>query len=156
MFVLTVLASFFTMSFVITEQEPPLFKNLKVLPKNITKEQMDSVMKHYTTALGVKCNFCHVRNEGGKEWDFAADKNKHKLMAREMIKMTQDINKKYFDVTGAKSLNAALMVNCYTCHHGKKEPESKPVLGELKAMPQAPADSSRREQRPMGDSALKQ
>ena len=53
-------AAFVCMSFIVTNEEPR-YKNLKVLPKNITKPQMDSVMKHFTVALGVKCNFCHVR-----------------------------------------------------------------------------------------------
>ena len=103
--------------------EDPIYKNLKVLPKNITKEQMDSVMHHFTDALSVKCNFCHVRNAENTEWDFPSDANKHKLIARDMMKMTDNINDKYFDYTGSKrDLNTKLMVTCYTCHNGKKEP----------------------------------
>jgi hypothetical protein len=103
--------------------DDPVYKNLKILPKNITKPQMDSVMKSFTVALGVKCNFCHVRNEEANTWDFPSDANKHKLIAREMMKMTTKINDKYFDVAGgSKNLNAALMVTCYTCHNGRKEP----------------------------------
>ncbi|MES2882014.1 MAG: c-type cytochrome [Bacteroidota bacterium] len=104
--------------------EDPLYKNLKILPKNITKVQLDSVMNHFTASLGVKCGFCHVRNEAAKAWNFPADSNKHKLVAREMMKLTYKINEKYFDVTGSKNLNATLMVTCYTCHNGKKEPLS--------------------------------
>ena len=50
-----------------TKQKDPVYKNLKVLPKDITKEQMDSVMHHFTDALNVKCGFCHVRNEETKK-----------------------------------------------------------------------------------------
>ena len=112
-----------TMSFIATGDEP-LYKNLKVLPKNITKPQMDSVMKNFTTALGVKCNFCHVRNEAQKAWNFAADSNKHKGIARQMMRMTATINKKYFDVKNSKALTADLEVTCYTCHNGKAHPAS--------------------------------
>ncbi|MDB5197182.1 MAG: c-type cytochrome [Flaviaesturariibacter sp.] len=147
-----VLASFFAMSFVITEQDPPLYKNLKVLPKNITKEQMDSVMHHYTASLNVKCNFCHVRNDSTKTWDFASDGNKHKLMARQMVTMTNELNKKYFDVNGSKDLSAALMVTCYTCHHGKIEPETKAV--EAPRGPRPGSDSARLN-RPRPDSTAK-
>ncbi|MBA2746229.1 MAG: c-type cytochrome [Flavisolibacter sp.] len=112
-------------SMAFTSGQDPHYKNLKVLPKNITKHQLDSVMKHFTTALNVKCNFCHVKVEGSDEWNFPSDVNKHKLIARDMMKMTNNINKKYFDVTGSggkKDLNVQLMVTCYTCHNGRKEP----------------------------------
>ena len=35
-------------------------RNLKVLPKDISDEKLDSIMQTYNIALGVKCNFCHV------------------------------------------------------------------------------------------------
>jgi len=35
------------------------FENLKVLPKDITKEKLDSVMANWSISLGVRCNFCH-------------------------------------------------------------------------------------------------
>lgn len=114
------------MSFAVTRDEPR-YKNLKVLPKGITKPEMDSVMKHFTASLGVKCNFCHMRTADNKEWDFASDGNKHKLVAREMMKMTKKLNKKYFNVTENKGMNTALMVSCYTCHNGKAEPAVSPA-----------------------------
>lgn len=117
------------MSFAVTKEEPR-YKNLKVLPKSITKPEMDSVMKHFTASLGVKCNFCHMRTADNKEWDFASDGNKHKLVAREMMKMTKKVNKKYFNVTENKGVNTALMVSCYTCHNGKAEPAVKPAATE--------------------------
>jgi hypothetical protein len=104
----------------------PRYTNLKVLPKDITHEQMDSVMHHYTASLNVKCNFCHVRTADNKDWDWASDANKHKLITRQMITMTNDINKKNFDHTGgAITLSSQLAVTCYTCHHGAKEPAIK-------------------------------
>jgi hypothetical protein len=105
--------------------DDPIYKNLKVLPKRTTRHQMDSIMQHFTVSLNVKCNFCHVRKED--KWDFASDDNKHKLVARNMMKMTDKINKKYFDVTGGKGLDAHLMVTCYTCHNGRPEPLTGPV-----------------------------
>jgi hypothetical protein len=115
------------MSLSFTKDEPR-FKNLKILPKNITKEQMDSVMHHFSLSLGVRCNYCHVHNEAADTWDMAADDNKHKLRAREMMKLTQKINNKYFSVAGTKGLNAQLLVTCYTCHHGSNDPSTKPPM----------------------------
>lgn len=117
------------MSFAVTKDEP-LYKNLKVLPRHTTKPQMDSVMKHFTASLGVKCNFCHMRTADNKEWDFASDGNKHKLVAREMMKMTKKVNKKYFNVTENKGLSTTLMVTCYTCHNGKTDPAVKSAATE--------------------------
>jgi hypothetical protein len=88
---------------------------------------MDSVMKSFTVALGVKCNFCHVRmNDEQKTWNFASDSNNHKKIARTMMRMTGDLNKKYFDVRNSRELTADLEVTCYTCHGGKAHPAKFP------------------------------
>ncbi|HZF64616.1 MAG TPA: c-type cytochrome [Chitinophagaceae bacterium] len=113
------------MSFAITKDEP-LYKNLKILPKNTTKKQMDSVMHHFTGSLGVKCNFCHVFNTEKKALDFASDDNKHKNISRDMMRMTARLNKKYFDIKNSKSLDAKLEVTCFTCHNGKEHPGTLP------------------------------
>jgi hypothetical protein len=129
------LVAMIAVSMAFTNDQDRLYKNLKVLPKNITKPQMDSVMKSFTVALGVKCNFCHVKVEGSDAWDFPSDANKHKLVARDMFKMTGKINKKYFDFTGGGNELATAVVSCYTCHNGRKEPLNK-------MLPPAAKDSS--------------
>jgi len=102
-------------------QQSPGFKNLKVLSKKITHEQLDSTMEAFNTALGVKCNFCHAASTTDPtKIDFASDGNKHKNIARSMMRMTTRINKKYF-----KGEEIAA-VNCYTCHNGAKEPKPAP------------------------------
>lgn len=118
--------------------DDPQYKNLKVLPKHITKQQMDSVMHQFTGSLGVKCNFCHQYNAETKTMDFASDANKHKLTARSMLKMTAKINKKYFDVAGKQTLDAKLLVGCYTCHHGQEDPAvtAPPMQGPPPGAPQ--------------------
>src|SRR6476619_1022600 len=126
LFVIIGLVGIISISLSFTPRDEHTYKNLKVLPKNTNKDQLDSVMHHFTGSLGVKCTYCHVRNEEAKTWDFASDEIKHKLAAREMMKMMEKINDKYFDVTGSKhDLNARLMVTCYTCHHGSTEPATK-------------------------------
>ena len=122
------LVALIAVSTAFTNDRDRLYKNLKVLPKDITKPQMDSVMKSFAVALNVKCNFCHVKVEGTDTWDFPSDANKHKLVARDMYKMTSKINKKYFDFTGDDDDLAIQMVTCYTCHNGKKEPLAVPVV----------------------------
>ena len=117
------------MSFIITKDAPPLYKNLKVLPKNTTKEEMDSLMHHFARSLGKKCNFCHVFNDEQKKMDFESDAKKEKNIAREMWKMTAKLNKKYFDIKDSKKLDAKLEVTCYTCHRGAENPETKSPMG---------------------------
>lgn len=130
LFVISCLMILVTISLAFTKREDP-FKNLKVLPKDITQKQMDSVMDHFSVSLNVDCGFCHVEKPDG-EMDFASDGNKHKLIARDMLEMTYAINDKYFDYTGAKrTINTQLMITCYTCHNGQKMPDTEPAK-ELK------------------------
>lgn len=87
-------------------------ENLKVLPKTMTSDQVTEYMsKQVGRGLGVKCRFCH---EGG---DFAADGNPHKKKARAMIRMTADLNQRFF---GGKR-----GITCFTCHKGHEEPGKK-------------------------------
>lgn len=124
-------ASMVAMSMAFTADKP-LYKNLKVLPKNTTKAQMDTIMRHFTASLGVKCNFCHVFNTEQKAMDFASDANKHKDVARNMMRMTKKINKKYFEFTSYDGLANTLEVTCHTCHNGKAEPSSWPAQASAK------------------------
>lgn len=117
-----------TMSFVITKDDPPTYKNLKILPKNITKDQMDSVMHHFASSLGQKCGFCHEFNQEQKTMDFASDAKQPKATAREMLKMMIKLNKKFFEVKDSKDLGAKLQVTCFTCHHGEEHPSITPPM----------------------------
>ncbi len=60
-------------------------------------------------ALGVTCNECHVFGQ------FDKDMKPSKAKARDMVRMVEDINKKYF--------NGRTEVNCYTCHEGSLSPK---------------------------------
>jgi len=101
------------------------YKNLKVLPKNISHEELGKVMHNFNDALGVKCNFCHAQpKEGEQHPDFASDEKPEKAIARKMIKMTNRINKKFFHgKTKIGDADAVLAVQCETCHHGSPHPE---------------------------------
>ena len=129
------------MSFLITKDDPPKYKNLKVLPKNITKDQMDSVMHHFAGAMGQKCNFCHVFNQEEKKMDFVSDAKEEKKTAREMLKMMIKINKKFFEVKDSKQLDSKLAVTCFTCHHGAEHPQKRPPMMQ-QGPPRAPSTDS--------------
>ncbi|MBC7867772.1 MAG: c-type cytochrome [Gloeobacteraceae cyanobacterium ES-bin-316] len=101
----------------------PPYKNLKVLPKKITHDEMEKVMHHYNAALGVKCGFCHVRNEETKKMDFASDAKEEKVVARSMMKMTNKLNIKNFGGKKEHYNQGVMEVSCTTCHRGKAHPE---------------------------------
>jgi hypothetical protein len=119
------IATVFLMSAFMPQQEVPKYTNLKVLPKDISKDDLGKIMNGYKTALGVKCNFCHASGKADpRRLDFASDEKPEKDIARSMMKMTSKINKKYFHIKGAEQPNAVLAVNCISCHNGKAHPET--------------------------------
>jgi len=106
------------------QPEAPL-TNLKVLPKKLTHKQVDKVMGEWAASLGVRCGYCHVRDEAARKTDYASDAKPEKEMARHMYKMMVTINKKYFKAGEKDSLGMVKLtsVNCNTCHNGKSKPE---------------------------------
>lgn len=101
------------------------FTNLTVLPKDIPPEELRSLMNTFTRALGVRCVHCHVGEEGKphKDEDFAKDDKPAKSKAREMMRMTQDLNDKYL-ANLADRAEPPVRVQCATCHHGVTQPRS--------------------------------
>ncbi len=104
--------------------EDPKFKNLKILPKDISKENLDKVMDGFKAALGVKCSFCHApsADTSNHHPDFASDAKPEKGIARKMMKMTKKINSKFFDYVKNEQGEHVPAVECMTCHHGKEHP----------------------------------
>jgi len=95
------------------------YKNLKVLPRDISAHNLDSIMTSYTRALGMGCGFCHNPVAGYEDsLDYVTDKNEMKENARDMMRMTIDINSRYFYFD--KTIKPVYLntVHCYTCHKG--------------------------------------
>jgi hypothetical protein len=108
-----------------TKMQPPQEKTVEQVQKNIKvltgmpESQLIPVMNFFAASMGRRCNYCHVNNQG--EWDYASDAKPEKTAAREMIKLVLDINK----TTERLKLDP---VSCYTCHRGRRSPESIPAL----------------------------
>jgi hypothetical protein len=100
-------------------------RNLKVLPKDISDTDLDSVMEGYSKALNVKCDFCHAENKDKTDIDFASDDKPEKEITRIMMKLTAAINRDYFDYTILYKAGETMAVSCYTCHDGFPRPELK-------------------------------
>ncbi len=100
-------------------------RNLKVLPKDISDQKLDSIMHTYNIALGVKCQFCHVPKIvfGYKDsLDYASDKEPMKENARNMLRMVIDINSKNFWPDKNVPKEYLHTVTCKTCHRGEAFP----------------------------------
>lgn len=105
-------------------QIPDEFKNLEVLPRDISKRELTAIMRSFSHALGVRCAECHVSTKEGSErlddLDFASDEKPEKKTAREMMRMVGTINERIGDM----GLKNPVQVRCVTCHHGVKHPET--------------------------------
>lgn len=110
-------------------QIPDKFENLKVLPKDITRDQLITVMRGFSTGLGVRCQYCHEVKQGApapapgamEELDFKSDRKAEKDVARVMMKMAATIN----DSLLAKipdRVEPGVRVTCVTCHRGSPLP----------------------------------
>ena len=98
-------------------------KNLEVLPRDWTRAQVIEVMRGWTGSLGVRCQHCHVGEEGKplSEFDFASDAKPTKQRAREMLLMLEEVNRR---LAAMPSLHdgAPVTASCYTCHRGMPRP----------------------------------
>lgn len=112
------------------------YKNLQVLPKDITKEQLDKIMRGFTGSLGVKCMYCHV-HEGDdfrQGWDYAVDTKDEKKIARQMLKMTISINSTYFNFENSERPDTIRVVTCNTCHRGIQHPDAKGIQEQMSGL----------------------
>lgn len=103
-------------------------RNLKVLPKDISDQKLDSIMQTYNKALGVSCNFCHIKPANpfpfvpaGDTLDYALD-NSMKENARRMMELTIHINKTFFYYDTATRPEYLKVITCKTCHQGHPFP----------------------------------
>ena len=94
--------------------------NLRILPTDISGEDIDKLMHGYEKQLGVPCGYCHEQNVETKEINYASDENPMKQTARLMISMTSDINKKYLAQLGDRRY--AQPITCGNCHRGRAQP----------------------------------
>ena len=101
-------------------------KNIKVL-KGLPESQLFPLMNFVSASLGVRCDFCHVKQ--GKDpktdfdnWVWESDDKPEKNTARQMMQMVLTLNHSQSFGLDPGS------VSCYTCHRGSTRPVSLPVL----------------------------
>jgi hypothetical protein len=101
---------------------PDSLVNTRVIPRSTPVIQVIGAMRNFTADLGVRCQFCHVGQEGQplERFDFATDEKRTKLVARQMMLMVAEINRRIDSLPAGAG--ARLQVSCQTCHRGVSRP----------------------------------
>ena len=127
---LTVAGALISQSFNIQQPKPKKLTNIKVFPSTATFDEIDHAMDQFKVDLVVKCNYCHApEKDNPRKMDMASDANPNKDIARDMIRMTEEMNKKYIaTIKHTESDTSKLqLVTCNTCHRGAPKPFAKPL-----------------------------
>lgn len=109
------------------------YKNLQVLPKDISHDDLDKIMHSFNDALGVKCMYCHVHegDDWRSGWEFDKDDKDEKNIARHMLRMTMAINANYFNWENSTRPDTIHAVTCITCHRGIEHPDAKGIADQM-------------------------
>lgn len=117
--------------------EMPKPTNLKVLPKNISGDDLMKTMHGFTGSLGVHCTFCHEEDSATHHPNFASDAKPEKATARIMMRMTENINGRY--LASLPDHGDMHKVTCGTCHRGNSTPKDFVAPPEKHGPPPPPA-----------------
>ena len=107
---------------------PDSLVNTQVIPHATPVMDVVGQMRNIAIGLGVRCQFCHVGEEGMPldRFDFPSDQKRTKLVARQMMRMLAEINRRLDTIPG-RSENG-IRATCATCHHGASRPVPLPAL----------------------------
>ena len=96
-----------------------IYENVQVLG-GVTDANFNRLMGAITqwVAPDEGCTYCHA---GAADGNYADDDLYTKVVARQMIQMTQSINEDWWAHVNA---NAEVGVTCYTCHRGQPVPNN--------------------------------
>lgn len=129
---------------------PDSLRNTQVIPRNTPVSQVIGMMRNFAFDLGVRCQFCHLGEEGMplERFDFTSDEKRTKRVARQMMRMVEEINRRVD--TLPERVAPALQVTCRTCHHGVSRPAPLSTL-MVEITQAAGADSALRAYRALRD-----
>ena len=100
---------------------PDSLINVQIIPKTTPVIQVIGQMRNITSALGVRCQFCHVGEGNALErFDFASDEKRNKVVARQMMRMVGEINRRIDTIPQRR--DPPVPVTCLTCHRGIMRP----------------------------------
>lgn len=114
---------------------PDSLVNVRVIPRTTPVRDVINMMRGFTGALGVRCPYCHVGQEGQdlSTFNFPSDSLRTKRTARLMIQMVRRINDSTLaQIPDRPAPNVA--VTCTTCHRGVARPVPlTEILGQAAA-----------------------
>jgi tetratricopeptide (TPR) repeat protein len=121
---------------------PDSLVNLKFFPRTMTVRELMDRMRFFTFALGVRCQYCHVGQEGMPldSFNFRSDDKRTKRTARVMLDMLQHINTEHLAMVPERP-TPNVEVTCFTCHRGVARPRDLGAI-VLEAARQAGLDSA--------------
>jgi len=101
---------------------PESLVNVRVIPRTTPVTNVIGQMRNITFALGVRCQYCHIGEEGMplERFDFASDDKRTKRVARQMLSMVHEINRR-LDTIPERPV-PPVEVTCATCHRGATRP----------------------------------
>jgi len=101
---------------------PDSLVNTRVISHATPVLNVIGTMRNFTSYLGVRCQYCHVGVEGQPldKFDFVSDEKRTKVVARQMMLMVQEINRRLDSLPAG--IGAKLQVTCNTCHRGTSRP----------------------------------
>jgi hypothetical protein len=101
---------------------PDSLINTKVIPRGTPVIEVIGAMRNFSGDLGVRCQFCHVGEEGKPlaTFNFASDDKRTKVVARQMMRLVQEVNHRLD--TLPERPDTSLEVTCRTCHRGVSRP----------------------------------
>jgi tetratricopeptide (TPR) repeat protein len=104
-------------------QIPDSFTNLRVLPKDITRDSLVQIMRGFSLSLEVRCQYCHVGGNGVsfEGVEFAKDDDPDKVKARFMLRMVDSLNRVVLPGLPGRS-EPPIRLECKTCHRGAARP----------------------------------
>jgi len=111
--------------------EWPKPKKTKIIPHSASPEELRAAMMMMVRGLATRCITCHVGKEPDdlSTFDFQSDAKPHKLNARLMLKMQNDINEKTLPkVKPDPPDTEKAQVSCFTCHQKQLKPPAPPSL----------------------------
>jgi hypothetical protein len=107
----------------LTAQIPDSFTNLRVLPKDITRDSLVQIMRGFSLSLNVRCQYCHVGGDGVSFEGvvFSKDDDPDKVKARFMLQMVDSLNRVVLPKLPGLA-GSPLRLECKTCHRGAARP----------------------------------
>ena len=107
----------------IQAQIPSSFTNLQYLSPDISRDSLLTVMRKFSFALGVRCQYCHVGGDGisFEGVRFESDEDPDKRKARFMLRLVDNLNRQVLPLMPNRD-DPPLRMECKSCHRGQAKP----------------------------------